>query len=395
MINRRDVLRAVAAEGLALWSGPAFGQSQSPGTDEDDTADGRPPIQADERVNQVLAPVRDEHHLPGLIGAILTGHKLAAIGGLGLRKIGSPEPIRVTDQVHLGSCTKAMTATMIGTLVEEGKLAWGSTIRDVFPEGTANVHPEFQGATLSQLLTHRAGLPHDAPWWRLPGRTTTQKRRALLTTMLKSAPAKPPGSTYAYSNVGYALAGLMAEQVTGESWEMLMRGRLFEPLGMASAGFGPPGRPGKVSQPWGHHLSGEEVEPTQQDNAPAMGPAGTVHCSVPDWAKFAALHLEGKQGNARLLKPSTIRALHTPPPGRSYAGGWIVLERSWAGGLALNHNGSNTAWYASIWLAPVLNFSILVATNQGGKPAETACDQAVTALIKSLPYLTQPTRRRR
>ncbi|MFI5458370.1 MAG: serine hydrolase domain-containing protein [Isosphaerales bacterium] len=395
MINRRDVFRAVAAEGLAFWSGPAFGQSQPQGTDEQDTADGQPMVQADERVNQVLAPVRDEHHLPGLIGAILTGHKLAAIGALGIRKIGSPELIRVTDEVHLGSCTKAMTATVIGMLVEEGKLAWGSTIRDVFPDVAAKLDPQFQGATLSHLLTHRAGLPHDGPWWQLPGRTTTQKRRALLTTMLKNAPANRPGSTYAYSNAGYVLAGLMAEQVSGESWEMLMRRRLFEPLGMASAGFGSPGRPGKVNQPWGHHLVRDRVEPTQQDNAPAMGPAGTVHCSVPDWAKFAALHLEGKQGKAKLLKPSTIRALHTPPPGQQYAGGWFVFEASWARGLALNHKGSNTSWYVSIWLAPVANFAILVATNQGGKPAETACDQAFTELIKALPYLTQPKRRRR
>ena len=122
-----------------------------------------------------------------------------------------------------------------------------------------------------------------------------------------------------------------------------------------------------------------------------MGPAGTVHCSVPDWAKFAALHLDGKQGKSKLLKPSTIRALHTPPPGRNYAGGWIVVERSWASGLALNHNGSATpVGTSSIWLAPVLNFAILVATNQGGKPAETACDEAVSELIKALPYLTLP-----
>jgi CubicO group peptidase (beta-lactamase class C family) len=248
---------------------------------------------------------------------------------------------------------------------------------------------------MSQLLTHRAGLPHDVPWWQLPGRTTTQKRRALLTTIHKSAPLNRPGTTYAYSNVGYALAGLMAEQVTGESWEVLMRRRLFEPLGMASAGFGSPGRPGTVNQPWGHHLSGDQVEPTQQDNAPASGPACTVHCSVPDWAKFAALHLETRQGKAKLLKPATIRALHTPPPGQNYAGGWFVFERSWASGLALNHQGSNTSWYVSIWLAPVRNFAILVATNQGDKQAETACDKAVTALIKALPSLTQPMRRRR
>ena len=78
---------------------------------------------------------------------------------------------------------------MIGTLVDEGKLAWASTIGEVFAEEAAQVHPQFQAVTLSHLLTHRAGLPHDAPWWRLPGQTTTQKRRAILTTMLTDAPA--------------------------------------------------------------------------------------------------------------------------------------------------------------------------------------------------------------
>ena len=112
----------------------------------------------DTRVEDLLGPIRDEHHLPGLIGAISFGDRLAAIGAIGIRKIGSSEPIQVTDQMHIGSCTKAMTATMIGTLVEEGKLSWKSTFRTVFPEDAEQFHPQFQAVTLSQLLTHRAGL---------------------------------------------------------------------------------------------------------------------------------------------------------------------------------------------------------------------------------------------
>ena len=306
-----------------------------------------------------------------MIGAITFGARLAALGALGIRKIGSSQPIQVTDQMHLGSCTKAMTATMIGSLVEAGKLSWRSTFKDIFPESADQFHPQFQTATLSHLLTHRAGLPHDGPWWNLPGQTTTQARHALMTSMLQNAPLTKPGSTYAYSNVGYALAGLMAEQVTGESWESLMRTRLFEPLEMSSAGFGTPGRAGAVIEPWGHRLDGRDLKPTQQDNAPSLGPAGTVHCSVPDWAKFAALHLAGEHDSSKLLKPATLKTLHIPPPSCEYAGGWIVVERSWAGGAALNHAGSNTSWYAVIWLAPARNFAVLVATNQGDKPGGT------------------------
>jgi CubicO group peptidase (beta-lactamase class C family) len=388
-INRRDLLRAAAAPALAFWTATVAAQSPTKKTKKRPKITGQPPVESDERVNRLLASVRDEHDLPGLIGAIQAGPRVTVVGAVGIRKLGAPEPMRVSDQVHLGSCTKAMTATMIGTLVEEHKLSFGSTIRDVFPEIASKLHPQFQGVTLSQLLTHRAGLPHDAPWWRLPGQTATEQRRAILTTMLVGDPASKPGSTYAYSNVGYALAALMAEQVTGRSWETLMRERLFEPLGMESAGFGSPAHAGKVDQPWGHHLKSKKIEPTLLDNPPAMGPAATVHCSMADWAKFAALHLQGERGNSRLLKPATLRTLHTPPKGCDYAAGWLVAERSWAGGRALNHNGSNTCWYSTIWLAPILDFAILVATNRGDKAAATACDATASGLIESLPALTQ------
>jgi CubicO group peptidase (beta-lactamase class C family) len=63
-----------------------------------------------------------------------------------------------------------------GSLVEEGKLSWNSTYRTVFPENVDQFHPQFQGVMLSQLLTHRDGLPPNGPWWSLPGATSTQQQ---------------------------------------------------------------------------------------------------------------------------------------------------------------------------------------------------------------------------
>ena len=156
-MRRRDVPLAVAARGLAIWCGSAFAQTKAP--EKKAAALPSEAVEPDERVNRRLAPIRDKHHVPGLIGAIVTGNRLAAIGASGIRKIGAPCPFLVTDQVHLGSCTKAMTATMIGTLIDEGKLSWESTIRQVFPKVAPRLHPDFQAVTLWQLLTHRAGLP--------------------------------------------------------------------------------------------------------------------------------------------------------------------------------------------------------------------------------------------
>ncbi len=354
-----------------------------------------PPPVADEQINRILSQARtDGRRLPGMIGAVIRGEEIAAIGAVGIRKIGSPDPMRVDDVVHLGSDTKAMTATMIGTLVDEGKIRWDSSIREVFPDLAGQIHPGFLPVTLRQILAHRSGLPRDLDWWDLAeGRSVVEQRRALMARALRVAPRDRPGSTYEYSNAGYVLAGLMAEKAGKASWEDLMMRRVFEPLGMASAGFGPPGMRGRSDHAWGHRAFGDVVEAVHEDNPASMGPAGTVHCSVPDWAKFAAMHLRGSYKGISLVKPETLKALHTPAPGEEYVGGWLVGDRSWAGGKTLSHNGSNTFWYCTIWLAPARDFALLVATNAGGPPAEAACEEANKGLIQYVGFNDRNRRR--
>jgi CubicO group peptidase (beta-lactamase class C family) len=385
MIDRRHFLGAASlgAISASLGSSDLFAQEPRAGAKAKARDQGGPPLQADEQVNRILGQARtDGRRLPGIIGAIVRGDDISNIGAVGLRKIGSPQPIRVDDAIHLGSCTKAMTATMIGTLIDEGKLRWDSTIPEVFPDWAGTIHPDYRSVTLNQLLSHRAGFPHDVSWReRAGGRPVVERRRALLSRALQDPPEFKPGSAYSYSNVGYVLAGMMAEQVTRTPWEDLMKSRLFGPLGMTSAGFGPPGTPGRVDHAWGHRASGNLVEAVHDDNDPSLGPAGTVHCSMRDWARFASLHLKGSVGATRLVKPETLKALHTPRPGEEYAGGWLVVDRSWAGGRALSHSGSNTFWFCTIWLAPIKGFALLAATNAAGKPAEAACDQAITGLL--------------
>jgi CubicO group peptidase (beta-lactamase class C family) len=390
MITRRGILQ-VAVQGLAAGFGSAMAQQpKRKGGTRKKASSKSGPVQADERINEVLAPIRDEHHLPGLIGAILTGDGLAAIGAVGIRKIGSPEPIRVTDQVQLASCTKSMTATLAGLLVEERKLKWGSTIAEVFPDQADRAHAGYRRVTLSHLLTHRAGLPHNFPWGELEGKTPTEQRTSILTKVCRDPPRHRPGSAYEYSNVGYALAGLMAEKVTGQSWSDLMTKRLFGPLEMSSAGFGISGRLGTVEQPWGHREVDGQFRAVQAHSGGPFEPAGAVRCSLPDWSRYAALHLAGARGKPRLLKAATFRALHTPPPGFEYAGGWVVCQRTWAGGRALNHGGTNTAFFVTVWLAPALNLGFLAAANQGGQVAEKAVDQAIAALIKASEVPAEP-----
>ena len=124
-----------------------------------------------------------------------------------------------------------------------------------------------------------------------------------------------------------------------------------------------------------------EFNPLRGTVAGNVSTAGTVHCSIEDWGKFIALHLQGARGETKFLKPETFQKLQTPADGEDYALGWIVTERPWAGGQALAHSGNNTMWYATAWVAPKKNVAYLAVTNQGMPAGAAACDAAVAALI--------------
>lgn len=335
--------------------------------------------------SEMLEKVCAKHDLPGMVAAVVDGDDIVISGAAGVRKRGTDVRVTIEDKFHIGSDTKAMTATLCAMLVEEGKLRWDITIAEVFPELVQKMHPDWKAVTLEQLLTNHGGAPAGLEkgnlWkklWQFAG-TPEQARQMLLEGVLAEAPEAPPGKKYIYSNAGFSIAGRMTEKVTGVAWEELITERLFKPLGMNSCGFGAPGTKDRIDQPLGHRKDGMPVDPGPgADNPPAISPAGRVHCTIADWAKFISLHLQ----QDRLLSKQSFEKLHEPFPDESrYAMGWISVPRPWAGGNALTHSGSNTMWYAVVWMSRSRNFGVLVMCNQGGDKTARACDEVAAALI--------------
>src|SRR5882757_9429389 len=97
----------------------------------------------------------------GMVAAVLRSERIIAQGAVGVRKRGSAEHITLDDQFHLGSCTKAMTATLVAMLVEEGRLNWTTTLGELFADTVRPMHPVWEKVTLRQVLAHRSGLPMD------------------------------------------------------------------------------------------------------------------------------------------------------------------------------------------------------------------------------------------
>ena len=364
-IFRLNSVLFVALTGLLLALGIAYSQAQ----DEQETL---PPI---DLADYLTGPM-ERGESPGLIAAVIDEHGVRAIGAAGLRRQGSRSPITVNDLVHIGSNTKAMTATMLATLVADGTFpkGWDTTIGDVFPKLAKKIHPKYRSVTLSQMIRMESGMPENPNnQWAYASQEDVRKRRyAIIRDSLKAPPAGPKGR-HLYSNLSYMVAALLAEGRTGKSWETLMEERLFARLGMTTAGFGPPGTPRKVDQPWGHRRKGGTWKPRQFDNDPSFGPAGTVHLSIKDWAKFIQLWLPGRK--PAILDRRTLVALSQAKSSSSrhtegwyYTGGWFVAPRNWAGGYTLSHNGSNTYWQTTLWVAPNRNAAYLAAANSTDTP---------------------------
>lgn len=340
-------------------------------------------------VSALLEPVLKESGLPSLVGAVVVGDEIVGVGAAGVRKLGDPTPVTKQDKYHIGSCTKPMTATLTAILIEDGLLEWNTTIGDVLGGEIPSVHKDYRDVTIEQLLAHVGGFPKRAPtnpWsaaWRNQGEMTpVEQRMVFVRELLSSQPDDQPGENSVYSNQGYAVAGVRLETLAGKPWEELMRERLFVPLGMTSAGFRAPASSDQLDHPWGHQGTKPIAPEPRGDNPSAIAPAGAVHCTISDWAKFARFHLQREPGGILKKTESFDRLNATLENSKTRGvGGWLVHNKEHFGGHAIQMTGSNTMWYALLWIFPGYDMAIVVASNSGAPNAFKTCDMAVVALM--------------
>lgn len=341
-------------------------------------------------VREVLDAARAQANLPAVAGGIVTGGALAGVAATGVRANGSTTAVTADDQFHLGSNGKAMTATLAAILVERGFVRWDTTLGQMFPELRGSMDPAYRSVTLEQLLSHRGGFLDENVSPELFERVLAfkgngyQARRTFLGDIL-ATPAGTAGG-FSYSNVGYTLAAAILERATGNAYEWLMRKYIFNPLGMTSAGFGPPGNGRRLDQPVGHDETGKPVGVGAGADGPAvLNAAGLVHMSMADWSKFLRVHLGERVNGVKLLSDASLAKLHTPDPrpidadGHLYGFGWIAVPTEY--GPALWHNGSNGFWQSEALLVPSKGVAVFAVTNRGGDAAEAGVSAALAGLL--------------
>lgn len=344
---------------------------------------GAASVRAQTSLNDALIPYLARHQLPAVAAAVVVRGKLLAAGAVGTRRAGTALPVAPNDRFHLGTATQAMTALLAAMQVEAGRLLWTSTIADVFQELSKGMNPALGQVTLEQLLSHTSGVPSDNEVARNfvqrallePGNLDDQ--RYWLVKEWSALPlAAVPGSQLAYSTMNYVIAGAMVERVAGKSWEELVAERIFDPLALYSAGFGPQASLGRIDAPLGHsnNLKGPieaMLAGPNSDHPPVLGPAGNIHMSVLDFARWAGWQADKGRHGARLITPDTFDRLLRPAVGVDWAPRPLVF-----------HGGSNGLNLAQAWLDPETGFAMVLVTNIGGMKADEALNSLAGELYK-------------
>jgi CubicO group peptidase (beta-lactamase class C family) len=324
-------------------------------------------------VEQTLNGARIKGHPPAVAALIQINGKIEAQAALGVREFGNPTPATLDDRWHLGSDTKAMTATMIARLAERGVLGFDETLAQIFPGVAPRMDPALRDVTIKQLLSHTSGLGGGGKMSDfLPvierEKGVRAQRAAMVAYFLTLKPFTKAGE-FAYSNLGFTIAGAAAEARTGETWEELIQSEVWKPLGIKRGGFGAPGKARKIDQPRGHVLKDGELtalEPgdPRSDNPAAIGPAGTANMPLGDWLLFAQDQLDGFHGHGKLLKPETYKMLQTPVS-KNYALGWGVMRDKNGALSILSHMGSNGYWVSDVRIYPRHDVIVLIVMNAG------------------------------
>jgi CubicO group peptidase (beta-lactamase class C family) len=293
--------------------------------------------------------IRKAYDIPELNYAILSSDKIIEMKALGLKKEDSDLKAALTDKFRIGSNTKTITSYIALLLVKEGKIKWDTKFFDLYPELKKKSNPAYYNVTLQDLLTFRAKIIG----WSYTNEKPTQKevngdeqhqRYEFVSWILQQSPVKEKYLVY-WSNPSYVIAGLMLEKVSGKDYTVLVN-ELGKKLKI-KFDFGQPNFK-DIKQTWGHNEKLEPEKPSDNYKLNWLSSAGNINVSLPDYAKFVQLQLQGLSGKSKTASAEEFNFMHYGLPEFSF--GWNTeiddtshLKYSW-------HEGSPGSFLTQVYI---------------------------------------------
>ena len=318
-----------------------------------------------------LEQQRQTQHVPGMAIAVVKDDEVVLAHGFGIASFEEETPVTPETIFAIGSSTKAFTATLVGMLVDEGKMDWDDPVTEYLPYFQMNVESTDESAeiTLRDALSHRTGFTRMS----LLFASGEIPREEVLLDATKAEPYVPFREKWYYSNVMYMSAGVAAGKAAGTDWDTLVAERIFEPLGMSSTTT-------SVTQAeedsrlasgylWDEDLEDYEYKPIRDvDN---IGPAGSINSNVLDMAQWLRLQLNhGEYEGDRLISEESLTETWTTQIGITetvgYGMGWMIRE--WEGQKVVEHGGNVDGFSAEVAMLPESDLGFVLLTNASVTP---------------------------
>lgn len=324
----------------------------------------------------------------GFAVAVVSKDKIIYAKGFGYRDYENKLPVTPNTIFAIGSCTKAFTSSLIGLLNKENKLDYDKPATTYLPDLHFFNDNMNNTITVRDMMCHRTGLPrHDYSWYLF----NTASRDSLLHRIQYQEPTAALRQTWQYNNFMFLAQGMIAEKLTGKSWEENVKEKIFTPLGMTASNFTIADLQKNKDASLGYTVYKDSIiRKTDYYNINAMGPAGSINSNVSEMANWVISWINGGKYKGNEILPATYvkeamssqMVISAALPDKeipdahlaNYGFGWMLS--SYRGHYRVEHGGNIDGFSASTTFYPSDSIGIIVLTNQNAS--------SVTGVVRNM-----------
>ena len=349
-------------------------------------------------LDTAFARVLKDWHAAGFAVAVVEKDSVIYAKGFGYKDFEKKTPVTPHTLFAIGSCTKAFTASLIGMLEHDGKLDIDKPVRDYLPALKFYNPGMSEMITLRDMMCHRTGLPrHDLSWY-LFGNST---RDSMILKIQYMEPTAGIRERWQYNNFMFAAQGVVAEKLTGKTWEQLVTERIFQPLGMTESDFSVTDLAKAPDAALGYGVKNDSlVKKLDYYLIGALAPAGAINSNVLEMSKWVETWIHDGKFHGKEIIPANYSnqaitaqmAIGGGLPTKespdvffsNYGFGWMLS--SYRGHYRVEHGGNIDGFSASTCFFPSDSMGIIVLTNQNGSQIPSIVRNLIADRLLHLPY---------
>lgn len=324
--------------------------------------------------DEYVATCMEQWEIPGVAIGIIKDGKIISAKGYGVRNIATGDLVDEETLFPLASVTKTFTATLLGLSVDEGKLTWDDPLSKHLPDFQLYDTHMTEELTIRDALCHRSGIARaDYLWY-----YTDYTQEEVLYRLRFLEPTWSLRSRFSYTNILYSALGILEEKVSQDTWDNLIREKIFKPLGMSSSFTNISDCMNAKNIASSHLLHHDKLISTQWLQFDNCRSAISIFSNVVDLLKWVTFQLEkGKVGQREILNIDTITEMHRPQtvinspawlwyyPNSgivTHGIGWVV--HVYQGRTIVEHMGNMQGASPLVAFIPEENLGIVILTNR-------------------------------